>query len=195
MIPAMAMLFARKDWSDQHLQAAAMLVNVAVAVPAARKHYKMGAFRADLFRAMLPPRCSSSSLASSCPTSSTRGAAAVRDFSGLRLSDKRGQGPAQRQPHEPDNERVTRLRGLCWSGYGLPLRPAWHRRRRHRRAARPRRLQARLKNCIAVASMVMCLTAGVGAALKVALLPGHGHSIVEPFVLFLCLAPPPSSGR
>lgn len=193
MIPAMAMLFARKDWSDQHLiQAAAMLVNVAVAVPAARKHYKMGAFRADLFRAMLP-------------------ATMLFIIVGVLVSDQLDSGwlrrlfaiflvyvsvtsvakaLRKRQPHEPDNERVTRLRGgfvgavmgflsgllgIGGGGIAVPLAHVV--------------CKLRLKNCIAVSSMVMCLTAGVGAALKVALLPGHGHSIVEPFVLFLCLAP------
>lgn len=193
MIPAMAMLFARKDWSDQHLiQAAAMLVNVAVALPAARKHYKMGAFRADLFRAMLP-------------------ATMLFIIVGVLVSDQLDSGWLRRlfaiflvyvsvtsvakalhkrQPHEPDNERVTRLRGgfvgavmgflsgllgIGGGGIAVPLAHVV--------------CKLRLKNCIAVSSMVMCLTAGVGAALKVALLPGHGHSIVEPFVLFLCLAP------
>jgi uncharacterized membrane protein YfcA len=193
MIPAMAVLFAKRDWSDQHLiQAAAMLVNVAVAIPAARKHYRMGAFRADLFKAMLP-------------------ATIVFIIIGVLVSDQLPSGwlrrlfavfliyvavtsvakaLRKRPPHEAADERVTPVRGgfvgavmgflsgllgIGGGGIAVPLAHVVCR--------------LRLKNCIAVSSMVMCITAGIGAGLKVALLPGHGHAIVEPFVLFLCLAP------
>ncbi len=44
MIPAMAVVFAGRPWDNQHLfQAAAMIVNMAVAVPAAHRHLKAGA--------------------------------------------------------------------------------------------------------------------------------------------------------
>jgi hypothetical protein len=193
MIPAMAMLFAGKDWSDQHLiQAAAMLVNVAVAIPAARKHYKMGAFRADLFRAMLPATMFfivvGVLVSDVLPSGWLRRLFAV--FLVYVAVTSVGKALRKRQPHEPDNERVTRLRGgfvgsvmgflagllgIGGGGIAVPLAHVV--------------CKLRLKNCIAVSSMVMCLTAGVGAALKIALLPGHGHSVAEPFILFLCLAP------
>ncbi len=193
MIPAMAVLFAQREWSDQHLiQAAAMLVNVAVAFPAALKHRKMGAFRADLFKAMLP-------------------ATLVFIIIGVLVSDQIDsywlrrlfalfliyvsvssivKAIRKRLPHEPKNERVTPgrgsfvggvmgfLSGLLGIGGGAIAVPLAH---------VVCRLQ--LKNCIAVSSMIMCVTVGFGAALKIALLPGHGHSVAEPFILFLCLAP------
>jgi len=193
MIPAMAVLFAKRDWSDQHLlQAAAMLVNIVVAVPAAIKHRKMGAFRVDLFRAMLP-------------------ATIVFIIIGVLVSDQINsfwlrrlfaifliyvavttvaKALRKRPPHEPENERVTPLRGgfvgavmgflagllgIGGGGIAVPLAHVVCR--------------LRLKNCIAVSSMIMCLTAGIGAVLKISLLPGHGHAVIEPIVLFLCLAP------
>lgn len=193
MIPAMAVLFARREWSDQHLiQAAAMLVNVAVALPAALKHRKMGAFRMDLFKAMLP-------------------ATVIFIIIGVLVSDQLdsfwlrrlfaifliyvsassiAKALRKRPPHEPKNERVTKTRGgfvggvmgflsgLLGIGGGAIAVPLAH---------VVCRLQ--LKNCIAVSSMIMCVTVGIGAALKIALLPGHDHSVVEPFILFLCLAP------
>jgi len=51
MIPGMAVLLG----SNQHLyQAAAMIVNVAVAAPAAWRHWRAGAVRMDVLAAMLP---------------------------------------------------------------------------------------------------------------------------------------------
>lgn len=193
MIPAMAVLFAKREWSDQHLiQAAAMLVNVAVALPAAMKHRKMGAFRVDLFKAMLP-------------------ATIVFIIVGVLVSDQLesvwlrrlfavflvyvsvssiAKALSKRDPLEPEEARVTPARGgfvggvmgflsgLLGIGGGAIAVPLAH-----------VVCRLKLKSCIAVSSMVMCLTAGIGAGLKIALLPGHGHSMIEPFVLFLCLAP------
>lgn len=193
MIPAMAVIFDDREWSDQHLiQAAAMLVNVTVALPAARKHYRMGTFRADLFKAMLP-------------------ATLVFIVAGVLVSDLIPSGwlrrlfavfliyvsvtsilkaTRKRTPLEPEDARITRLRGgfvgsvmgflsgllgIGGGGVAVPLAHVVCR--------------LRLKSCIAVSSMVMCITAGIGAGLKISLLPGHGHAMVEPFVLFLCLAP------
>ncbi len=51
MVPALTLLMGR----DQHLsQAAAMIVNVAIAVPAATRHHMRGAVRWDIVRKMLP---------------------------------------------------------------------------------------------------------------------------------------------
>jgi len=57
MIPGMVLLFGhgRIDGFNQHAyQAAAMIANVAVALPAARRHYQAGAVNADVLRIMLP---------------------------------------------------------------------------------------------------------------------------------------------
>lgn len=51
MIPGLTLLFGR----DQHLyQAVAMVANVAVAIPAARRHYQSGTARPDVLRFMMP---------------------------------------------------------------------------------------------------------------------------------------------
>jgi len=55
MIPAMAVVFAGQAWDNQHLfQASAMIVNVAVAVPAAYRHFKAGATPWGWVRWFLP---------------------------------------------------------------------------------------------------------------------------------------------
>ncbi|MEM8835617.1 MAG: sulfite exporter TauE/SafE family protein [Planctomycetota bacterium] len=55
MIPAMAAIFDGRHGEHQHLyQAAAMVVNVFVAAPAARRHAKHGAVQKRVFRILLP---------------------------------------------------------------------------------------------------------------------------------------------
>lgn len=55
MIPAMAFLFHTRPWDSQHLyQAAAMVVNVVVAAPAARRHRRANAVPMGFVRFFLP---------------------------------------------------------------------------------------------------------------------------------------------
>ncbi|MGP1345824.1 MAG: sulfite exporter TauE/SafE family protein [Phycisphaerales bacterium] len=55
MVPALVILTVGRSWHSQHLfQAAAMCVNVIIAIPAALKHRAKGAIRPDLFKIMLP---------------------------------------------------------------------------------------------------------------------------------------------
>ena len=54
-IPAMAVIFAGAAWDNQHLfQAAAMIANMAVAVPAAARHRKAGAIPWKWVKFFLP---------------------------------------------------------------------------------------------------------------------------------------------
>lgn len=55
MLPGLVILLGRETGDEQHLyQAAAMVVNVAVALPAARRHVKAGVIRKDVLKWMLP---------------------------------------------------------------------------------------------------------------------------------------------
>jgi hypothetical protein len=55
MIPAMAFLFHERPWDNQHLyQAAAMIVNIIVALPAMRRHQQAGVVPRDYVRVFLP---------------------------------------------------------------------------------------------------------------------------------------------
>jgi len=55
LLPGLVILLGRETGDEQHLyQAAAMLVNVAVALPAARRHVKAGVIRKDVLKWMLP---------------------------------------------------------------------------------------------------------------------------------------------
>lgn len=55
MIPAMVFLFHDRAWDNQHLyQAAAMVINIVVAVPAMRRHQQAGAVPGDYVRVFLP---------------------------------------------------------------------------------------------------------------------------------------------
>lgn len=193
MIPAMAIIFLARPWGGQHLyQGAAMLVNVLVAVPAARQHIKAGALRRDLFRAMLPATLLF--IIVGVLVSDVLSAALLKRLFALFLIyvalDTAWKIFRRTAEVRPEEERVTRARGwtvggamgfvagLLGVGGGAIAVPLAH-------------LLCRLplRNCIAASAAVMGITAGVGAFLKIALLPGHGHAIIEPFVLFFCLAP------
>lgn len=55
MIPAMVFLFHDHAWDNQHLyQAAAMVINIAVALPAVRRHQRAGAVPREFVRIFLP---------------------------------------------------------------------------------------------------------------------------------------------
>ena len=193
MLPALVILFSGRDWGGQHLwQASAMLVNVVIAVPAARKHAKKGAFRRGMFVRVLP-------------------ATGVMIVVGVLVSE--GLDGSQLQQvlgvflgyvcvmmvwkvvrglpdHEESASRVTWLRGSVVGGVmgfmaGLlgiggaviatPMMQVLCR--------------APLRNAIAVSAAVMCLTSPVGAGLKVWGVTSHGHAWWEPWAIFGLLAP------
>lgn len=193
MIPAMAIAFAAEPFHNQHLyQAAAMAANVAVALPAARRHRRAGALRRDVFRIMLP-------------------AALVAIIAGVLLSNALATPTlkrlfalfllyvvvtntvklVRRRPeHEPHHRRVNwftggtvggvmgfvaGLLGIGGGGIAVPLANTVCR--------------IPLREAIAASANVMVLTAAVGAALKIATLPERGASIVTALIIAACLAP------
>ncbi len=193
MLPALAILFAGREWGGQHLwQASAMLVNVAIAVPSALGHRKKGSFRRDVFVKVLP-------------------ATGVAIVVGVLVSNMLSGGRLQQvlavflgyvcvmmvfkavrgmPDHEEADSRVTWVRGSVVGGVmgfmaGLlgiggaviatPLMQLLCR--------------SPIRIAIAVSAAVMCFTSPVGAALKVGSLGEHGHAWWEALVLFGILAP------
>ncbi len=193
MIPAMTWLFHGRAWDDQHLyQAAAMVMNVAVAVPATFRHRRAGAIRGDLFRLMLLPT-----------TIAMIGGVVVSNlFEGHRLevvfavfllyvSVMTLVEMVRRRPDLPaDGAVVTFWRatgvggamgfvgGLLGVGGGTVAVPL-------------ARMLCRLplRQAIAASSAVMGLTSLVGAGLKLATLGSHGQSWMSALVLSLMLSP------
>jgi len=193
MIPALAILFHSADPESQHLyQASAMAVNVAVLLPAALRHRKAGVIRRDLFVVLLP-------------------AAAVAIVLGVMVSNQVSGQMLRRlfaiflayaafsdllsmfrkaPEHAPDLARVTPLRSATIGGVmggaagvlgigggvvGIPLM----------------RVLCRLplRQCIGASSAVMCMTAVVGASLKIGTLEQHGYAPIDAVKLAALLVP------
>lgn len=193
MIPALAILFRSADPESQHLyQGAAMAVNVAVSLPAAIRHHKAGVIRADLFRVLLP----------SAAVAIVLGVIVSNQVSGLTLRRMFAVflayaaiteliNIARRTPDNPsETARVTPVRSASIGGVmgmaagilgigggviGVPLM----------------RFICRLplRQCIGASSAVMCLTAIVGASLKIGTLGEHGYTASEAVILAAALAP------
>ncbi|MEO1128538.1 MAG: sulfite exporter TauE/SafE family protein [Planctomycetota bacterium] len=193
MFPAMAVLFDGRAWQNQHLlQAAAMVVNIAVAVPATLRHRKAGNVRMDLFRIMLP-----------AATVAIIGGVLVSNlFSGLALRQVFAGFLAyvvinnviklvRRTPeHGADAARVTPvtggivggamgfaagLLGIGGGGIAVPLANLLCR--------------VPLKQAIGASASVMCRTAGVGAILKLATLQQHETTRTAALTIALILIP------
>lgn len=193
MIPAMTWLFHGRSWDNQHLyQAAAMVMNVAVAVPATLRHRRAGAIRGDLFRMMLLPTT----------IAMIAGVIVSNMFDGHRLefifaafllyvSTVTIVDMIRRRPDAPaDKAIVTPWRaagvggamgfvgGLLGVGGGTIAVPL-------------ARMLCRLplRQAIAASSAVMGLTSLIGAALKLGTLSSHAQSWREALVLSLVLSP------
>jgi len=193
MIPAMAVLFRSKPWADQHLfQATAMVMNVAVAVPAMLRHRRAGALRMDLIRLMLVPTVIMI-LVGVVVSNQFAGEFLERLFAvflvyvcALLLRDI----VRRRADKDPAGVIVTLPRaatvggamgfmgGLLGIGGGVVAVPL-------------SQLLCRLplRQAIAASSAVMGLTSAFGGALKVATLPEHGRQPVEALLLALVLCP------
>lgn len=193
LIPALANVFHDKPWDNQHLyQAAAMVVNLAVALPAALKHRKAGALRGDLLRSMLPAAIVAIVLgvivSNLFDTRTLRILFAIFLFyvvidSAISLARRKAE-------HNAENARVNALTGgsvgaimgfaagllgIGGGGIAVPLT----------------NMVARvpLRQAIAVSATVMCITAGIGASIKIATLSQHHASPTDALALAAVLCP------
>lgn len=196
MIPAMALLVGRAQEGSQHLyQAAAMVVNIAVAVPAALKHRAKGRVRGDVVRWMLPVAVGAIALGvwgSNLFASEDLRRVFALFLATLTLAeavalvgDLRG-----RHAEEQGRERVTPARcgfvggvmglsaGLLGIGGGAIAVPL------------ARRVTGvSLVEAIAASSVAMVATSSVGAALKVGTLAQHNVEWWRALALAGVLAP------
>ena len=193
MLPALALLFMGREWSGQHLyQAAAMAVNAMIAIPAARQHFRRGAFRPDLFRVIMPVTLVAIVLgvltSDQLPGHRLQQALAV--FMGYVAVSMVWKTVRRRPEYSVNDERATGWRlaavggvmgfaaGLLGIGGAVVATPLMQALSR-----------VRLKSAIAVSAMTMCVTAPVGATLKIARIGEHGHSVWEPIVMAAMLTP------
>jgi uncharacterized protein len=193
IIPSLAIIFGSRDPSTQHLyQASAMAVNVAVSVPAAVRHWHAGAADLRLFRMVLP-------------------VALVSIIGGVMLSNQIDgrylrmvfaiflvyvaltnilKATRKLPDLHPDQAKITPVRGgivglimgsaagMLGIGGGILAVPAAQ-----------ALCRVPLRNAIAVSSAAMCITASVGATLKIWTLPQHNQEISEALRIALTLAP------
>lgn len=193
MLPGLSLVFGTSPPSTHHLyMAAAMTVNMAVAIPAARKHRQAGAVRSDIVRRVLPVM-------------------AVAIVGGVLLSNlvdgrylRLGLAAfialyclgtflaliGKRPDHTGQAERVTTanvlliaiiaglLGGLLGIGGGVVMVPALQ-------------LLCRLplRHAIGTSAGIMWMTALIGAALKLATLHTHDQSVTHALILALLMAP------
>ncbi len=193
LIPTLAVLFHGRDFDNQHLyQAAAMLVNVCVSIPAALRHRRAGMVRADLFRAMLPATAAAIVVGVLCSNAIDSDllekvfAAFVAAVALQTVWSALTRAPELDEAHA----RVTPARGAAVGGImgflagvlgvgggvvAVPLA----------------RVLCRLplRKCIAASAAVMGLTSALGAAVKVGTLPAHGFSPLKGMLLASALAP------
>lgn len=193
MIPAMAVIFMGRSWHSQHLyQAAAMVVNLVVALPAAIKHRRSGNIRRDLFVLMLPVTLAAMVggvfVSNVFSTPELKRLFAL--FLGYVVIDTVLTVVRRRPDHKEEDAVVTPLRagtvglamgffgGLLGIGGGAIAVPLAY-----------KLCRVPFRQAIGASVAVMCITAGVGASLKIATLEQHGAEPVRALVLALLLAP------
>ena len=194
MIPALVIIFGSRSWAEQHLfQAAAMLVNVAVAIPAALRHRRAGMLHKQLFRIMLPVTMVFI-IVGVLVSDRIDGAVLQRLFAlfllyvvivNVRRLLRRPAAPGMESPGVVDLPRggvcgavmgfMAGLLGIGGGGVAVPLIQMVCR--------------LPLRQCIAVSANVMCLTAGVGALTKLSTLHQHDAEWQRAVVIAVILAP------
>lgn len=207
MIPALALLFGQDKTPgfNQHLyQAAAMIVNVAVALPAARRHYRSGTMSVAALKFMLPAALLLILVGvwtSNLPIFSSNGEAAGPVLLGrvmaafllyvIGLNIYRMIRPAaERATLDDAAAYITKPRGLTVGsimgfvagllGIGggavsVPLQQVL--------------LKLPLRSCIANSSAIICLTAGFGAIFKNATLSQHSLHWQDSLLIAALLSP------
>lgn len=193
MIPGMALLLSGRAGANQHLfQAAAMVINIAVAFPAWRRHRRAGGVPGDLVRWLLPTMVVF--MVVGVALSNTLDSTVLRKaFAGflLLVAASTFWKLARRTPdHHAEATRVTPGRGLAIGaitgtvggllGLGggvlaVPLIQAW--------------CKLPLRRAIAASSSVMVFSSMVGATFKVATLGGHGARWTDAVTVAAALAP------
>jgi len=200
MIPGMTIVFAGRPWDEQHLyQASAMIVNVAVAVPATLRHRRAGALNRRTVWLLVPP-VFLLIIAGVLVSNALDGAVLKRIFAVFllyvvganvwRLVRANTRSAAARARARPERTRLPVphawgiggstgfMSGLLGIGGGIVTVPL---------LTTVARLP--LRPAIAASAAVMCITAGFGAILKVATLDQFGRSGAEAVVIALVLAP------
>lgn len=193
MIPGLAVVLGARDPSTQHLfQAAAMAVNVAVAAPAAIRHAMHGAINKRLALLVLP----------TATVFIVVGVLLSNEISGLALRRIFAvflvyvaisilfKTTRKAPDHAPEHARITPPRagavgavmgfaaGLLGVGGGVLAVPL---------ALTLCRVP--LRTAIGVSSAAMCLTATVGATLKITTLGSIGQSPTDALTLAAAMAP------
>ncbi len=193
MIPGLALALHNADPEAQHLfQAAAMAVNVAVALPAALRHRAAGTVRADALRALLPAALlaivAGVLLSNLVPGLWLRRLFAiflvyVAAAEVWKLLRRRADPPNLEA--RPDAWRLIvtgvamgLMAGVLGIGGGVIAVPL---------LLTLCRLPTR--HAIGLSSAAMCLTAGVGAAVKIGTLGQHGFAPSQGAILAAALAP------
>ena len=193
MIPAMSILFASGGRYDHHLaQAAAMCVNLIIALPAAREHARKGNVRKRLVMWMAPAALVCI-VAGVLLSNAFDGRTLARLFAVFLLYvvfNNILKIVRKTPDHQKDEARITAPRalfcggvmgsfagllGIGGGGIAVPLTHVVCR--------------VPLRQAIGASSTVMCITAGVGAAVKLLTLHTHDQPWTKALLLALILAP------
>ena len=197
MIPGLTIILGR----HQHTyQAAAMITNVAVSVPAALRHHTAGALRLSRLRWMMPTALLGVTLGvwlSNLPWFQGRDGGVwlgrllaaflayvilvnLRKLMGPKIRDDDHQPPAVVKPWRDAGVGsvtgvVAGLLGIGGGAVAVPLQHAW--------------LGLPLRTCIANSSTLICITAAAGALYKNATLYTHDQPWQQSVAVALMLAP------
>lgn len=198
MIPALAILFPNRGPDSQHLfQAAAMAVNIAVSLPAAIRHSKAGTLRRDLLLWLLPTGLAAI-LIGVWLSNQLNGSTLRKVFAGflLLLGVLAILKVYRKRPdHAVETARITPVRsgavgtvlgltaGLLGIGGGILAVPLAQ-----------TLCKIPLKQAIAASSATMCITATVGAIVKISTLPQHHQAPGDAVLLAAALAPTAVAG-
>ena len=194
MLPALVIYYQSGDPERYHaFMASAMLVNIAVSLPAAIRHHKSGAVRMDVVKILLPVMAVTilggvvvSNFDSQSRILQLLLALFIAVYCVINLARffRKASEPA------PEAERTTTgwlagiggvtgfIAGLLGIGGGIVMVPMLQ-------------VFTRLpiRQAIGTSSAVMCLTALVGALLKIATLAPHGQSPTDAALLAFTMAP------
>jgi uncharacterized protein len=195
ILPGLALVFGFSSaaYAEQHLyMAAAMAINVLVALPATSRHTKAGAVRGDLVRPILPAMVIAI-IVGVLISNSIHGqvlkrllAVFIAGYAAMNLYRMVYPRSATNRPAErtggPLLAAIGGVAGLFGGLLGIgggvvmvPLLQVFSR--------------IRIREAIAVSSAVMIVSALVGASLKFATLPSHGLSPAHAALFVLAMAP------